>query len=326
MRNINANKVLIPPGLSGASFELIHGNKNVLLRKSLSANSTKLKQQFDWFVNYQHLNYIPNVFNWSVNNEIASYDMFYYEDYIKLSELSKENIENCILVLKSILLNLKNDIHSQVIFTRPDLKKFVTIKCIEKILYCEELICGQSGFEYLYSEFVYINKIKYSNVKLIISKILSNESMYNAIEQRESCVIHGDLTAENILINKDLSYILLDCNQGNVLSNVCVEIAKLMQSFHSGFEYFETASVQVDQDQSINYQLSYPKEFSVCSDFLFDYIIKNYKIQKWEIVFHEAIHYSRILPYMLKTKPNLFPLVYAKLVELLNLSYELYEN
>ena len=139
--------------------------------------------------------------------------------------------------------------------------------------------------------------------------------------------IHGDLTVDNLIASAGGDFIILDPNNENQVSAKAVDLGKLYQSLHSGYEFLiQLERCQVKDDQ-INFEDSKSHKYAEIFN-LFDKSLKQRLNPKdyRSILFHEAVHYCRMLTYRVNINEATVPVFYATAVRLFNEFLEQYEK
>jgi hypothetical protein len=319
------NKVL-KRGVSGAIVEqMFVSGKEIVRKTSLGEQSRRLINQYEWLVRYQGFEFIPKVISYKIENEIVSYDMTYYKGYKTLYEHAKEGridlVKGCI---ENLINSLSNTIHKDKIKS-PLLRyqSYIKEKVENKVFECRRKSSLPSKL--FSNNEIIINGKEYQNISKILTFLYSKDSLKECINKSESIVIHGDLTAENILANSETDFILLDPNPQNGISSKSCEYAKLFQSFNSNYEFMDKSSSWLDTDCNINLNFEYNENYKSICNHLKDFVKKTDAISIGEICFHEAVHFSRMLPYQLILNTENFIMYYARMIILFNEVMEEYE-
>ena len=118
--------------------------------------------------------------------------------------------------------------------------------------------------------------------------------------------IHGDLTIENILVDENQNYMIID--PAPRYNDLFAEYSKLFQSLHGKYEYIKKIANYKIHNNKIEYDLPETKEYNEIFEYVSNYIIDNYGIVNLQkVYFYESICYIRAMVYMLKlNKDNAF--------------------
>ncbi|EKO3471151.1 hypothetical protein NTE06_004254, partial [Vibrio fluvialis] len=181
------------------------------------------------------------------------------------------------------------------------IKKYINEKLVKNFLDIKSL-----APLYFDSEFVIINGAQI-NVRRIEEWLLSDE-FSNYFQHKHTATIHGDLTIENIIINKksELGWFIIDPNVGNLFESPLIDFAKLMQSLHLGYESLNR-SIQCQIDNgTISVSFYRSSQYSKLADRYQNWLREKYSKQYLEEVYlHEIIHYLRLVPYKFRKDTNI---------------------
>jgi hypothetical protein len=319
------NKIL-KRGVSGAIVEQISNDDGETVRKtSFGEQSRRLIHQYEWLVKYQDVEFIPKVISYKVEKEFVSYDMIFYKGFKTLSEHAKDgSVELVVDCIRNIILSLRKTIHKvQLKPTSLMYQSYIKEKVENKILECSQK--SQLPLRLFTKNEISINGTVYNNIPRILSFLYKTNSLKKSISGSSSIDIHGDLTAENIIAKSSDDFILLDPNPSNGISTRSCEFAKLLQSFHSYYEFMHEGSSFVDGDCNIEFDLIENDNYKKVFNELLSFLTESEKLSSRELLFHEAIHFSRMLPYQLSLNTENFPLYYARMIILFNQVMSEYE-
>jgi hypothetical protein len=140
------------------------------------------------------------------------------------------------------------------------------------------------------------------NWQQAVRSFLDNEPLLERMAEEETVAIHGDLTFSNILINAREEFFFIDPNPDNIFSTASMELAKMMQSIHVGYERLEGMhTVTVAPTGSVTYTVP---PFTGLNELANDFwILKRVffpQIEERVLYAHLAIHMARIVPYRLR--------------------------
>lgn len=281
--------------------------------------SSKIKYQAKWMKKYGEFRQIPTVYGIEEKTDVVSYDFQYFDRAVSFLEF----IENTSLaesqkLLVKIIKFVESRIHSnkKKQINEECVRKYIKEKVFKKIEECSRELPYYERL--LHEETLIVNGEVLLNIKPAIEKLLNETSIIEKQISLKQCDIHGDLTIENILIC-DHNFVLLDPNNENIISDVAVEFGKLFQSLHSLYEYFETIHEIKTRGRSINVSWIKSREFQSLYLILRKYILRKYGSDILILTyFHEAIHFTRLLPYKARKNPDLFIAYFARSVILFN--------
>ncbi|OUR96482.1 hypothetical protein A9Q84_09030 [Halobacteriovorax marinus] len=281
-------------GRSGAKITCEKVKDTILIRKESSLNPLKLKAQYEWILANQNHTFIPKVLDYIETPNSFSYDMEFYEKYENCYEvLARENVIVGMKTFQGIVQNMSKLCHPLGRKTKlENYQSYIQEKLVHKINECinkrPEIIA------FLEEKNIIINGEEYLSFPKIIQE-LEEEKVSSLFIDLEMCNVHGDLTLENILIDKRKHLIFLDPNNDNTLATIHLDIGKLFQSLHSEYEYFFNKDLHTEEENNeIREKLSYYLSF------LEGYVKDTFsKEDLLRVKFHEAMHLSRLLPYII---------------------------
>lgn len=312
-------------GPSGATLELVHVDGEKFIRKSITKNHFKLVDQYNWLSSKQDLGIVARVQNPQIGKDYFSYDLKYYKDAKTLAQTTRDDWSQSGQTVVDSLI----DSFFQLFYQKPigesstELSEiYLHEKLGKKIQQC---MLNNSLRELLSYNEIVINGETYPNFFQVWDQLITNRKLISLLSHQKQYDIHGDLTGENILIS-DSNIILIDPNQENYLSSMALDIAKLYQSFHSGYELMnevDESAVKI-KDNQLRFPVISCANYQKCFNYIRKKVVSEFQLNEREIIFHEAIHYARMLPYKLNQNSKTFPIYYAKLIELLhNVIHEL---
>lgn len=314
-------------GSNAVTLLMCNYDKTTFVRKiALKQYSDKLIDQYNWLNAYNHSEF-PKIISNTCNNSYYYFDLKYYEGYETFYNYIHNNtVEESIKVVNSILEFMNRNVYVQVRkqYSMKLLHEYVAKKAVGKIEDVASI--NQTLYRLLNYEKIEVNGIRYDNFYIILKKIMDDGRMLDDLANFRECMIHGDLAVDNILVSMD-KFILLDPNNENLISGPIVDIAKLYQSFHSGYEFLcKTDEVRVKENAII-----FNENISTKYQNLFQYLHNKMKIELnaneyRSLYFHEGIHYCRMLPYKAKLEKETLPMYYAVGVRLLNEFCDQYAN
>jgi tRNA A-37 threonylcarbamoyl transferase component Bud32 len=308
-------------GGSKATTVLVEKNGQKIIRKTaLPEDGDKLIDQYNWLAARAHLPEIPNVLAIDKDNESVSIEITYESGYLNLYEYihSHTHEQNTDVILRILEFMQKhiyvNGIHQH---NREIVFEYIQKKMIDKLQ--ETAAINIQVQELLRHETVIINGKEYTNLPQMIDIISRNSTIIEDLSIIYETAIHGDLTIDNIIINDKEDFLLLDPNNENAISDPVVDYAKLYQSLHSGYEFLRTAEHARVTGNVIEFteeiSSKYHQLFSVVDTELQRILSPE---QYRALLFHEAVHYCRMLPYRVPLNPKTVGAFYAIATRLLN--------
>lgn len=317
-------------GGSNASTLLVWSNKKLYVKKiTLPQYAGKLREQFLWLKERESLKNIPRVLNEENGEDYYSFDIEYSPDFETFFDyIHSENISKS----KDIVNDLINFTYKEIYVlgekkkSVADINEYIDKKCISKIEDTANL--STTINQLLPFKKIEVNGEVYDNFRQIIEKIRRNKKIMNSLAEFYSTPIHGDLTVDNIIVNRKTSeFLVLDPNNENQIEDPIVDFGKMYQSLHSGYEFL----VQLKEAQCDNNRIFFEENISSKYSDLFRYLEQSVakklsEADQRKIIFHEAVHYCRMLTYRAKINPKTVCAFYGVAVKLFNDFYKLYEK
>ncbi len=314
-------------GGSGSSTNLIENAEGVFVRKEAFGElGLKLKKQYSWLeqmTSSKKMMMLPKLVGCGEENGAFYYDMEYDPSFVSFeSFIAAKPVEYSCRVIGNIVSYVHEHIHERQTFKCSPmvLGKYISDKIEGKISATRNLV---AGFEMILNhEKLIINDVEYRNLPSVLNGIRQNKSLMDRLSRHNACTIHGDLTIENILIRDENNFLLLDPNGENYIAGPAVEYSKLYQSLHSHYEELCLLGEVVVDGNRINYKVMPNLKQQQLFDYLQGELKKILSVEDYfSLVFHEAIHFSRLLPYRARSNPATIYAFYATMVKLFNQFY-----
>jgi hypothetical protein len=311
-------------GGSNATTLLIEKDKNIrCFRKYAFCDAaTKLRRQADWLNELQESLSLPKILSRRNDDNLFSYDMPFESDAINFFDaIHCYDSQCCWTLLQQILNDLDQNLYQPNLRRQSNelLQKYVDDKCIKNL---ETITSHPLIVDLLRYDRLFINGRVYKNLQYF-DEVLSRENLLRVFDSDICSQVHGDLTVENIIFapNREEGYYLIDPNHVNVHNSPTLDYAKLLQSFHFGYEFLIRLSTDdcLVKDNQITFpmlrSLAYERLYQRYKTFLFQKFDVN---QIQSIYYHEIIHYLRLTPYKLEKFPQHAPIFFATLIQLLD--------
>ena len=294
------NNATIIKDLSAASEAktyLMQGKDNLFVRKiALSNAADKLKAQYEWLEKNNNLP-LPKIFNKVEEEKLFSYDMEYFANgETFFTTIHYFPFEKSCRILSEIITYLNGNY-----ITVDNKNKYYTNLFYER--YIKNNINISISNNYIKS-FTQYNEIIVNdkNVPNIL-KLWEELKNYNYNLDYDIKYIHGDLTIENILVDTNENYIIIDPSP--MYNNIFSEYAKLFQSLHGKYEYVKKVNIYSVTDNNIKYPDYSTKKYEDIFNYIINYIQNNYGRDGLKAVyFYEAICHLRTLSYMVRLKKD----------------------
>lgn len=322
---------ILKGGSVAATYLILKGGKKIVRKAADLSQSAKLKNQVKWMLGNTHIaEYFPTIICEHSTDKVYYYDMEHHDMVPFFDKIHFSRIDESIEILKKVI----NIVFEKLYSTKNEnpinkveiLKEYIQTKLISKV---KDITERNEEIKILRSyESLIINNKEYINFDLIIKKILNNEKIMKSLSNVPwANNIHGDLTVDNIICSKNNEFKILDPNDENIFSSPLIDISKLYQSLNSGYEFMCDINNCYRYDNQIIFNEHTSTNYKKLKEEL-DKILPKY-ISKEDIInilFFEAIHYARMLPYKEKINERTTKLFYAIMIRLLNEFYEGWTN
>lgn len=286
-------------GGSGAITAIIEKPQGLSIRKVANLSETqKLEEQYTWLKSAS----IKGLPVTAVSNFINHKDFCYYEMPYLLGSIDMHEWIHAVPIQHSrqVLNNLIHVIsvyHTSNLIGEPktnQLNDYLNSKVIENISLIKDSV----------SQLIDPLDFKINDEPFSIREweFLENLDLLKLIIKNTTQTdIHGDLTIDNLIIDGDHSWMLIDPNPSTIFKSALMDWGKLLQSLHTGYEFLDRDTKVIFDQKSIKY----PSYRSDRYQELFTHLLSELKhrygdagIQ--EAFLHEIIHYLRLLPYKFK--------------------------
>lgn len=303
-------------GSNAVTYLCTDGNKTFFRKFAIGADGNKLYNQTEWL--FAHEKEIPLTKILSVTKEpnYCSYDMDYSESAQNFfTYIHTHTPEQSWSLLKQCLSNLEKGLYAyDKLATKNDIEKYIEQKITKNI---SRIIRDSNLSDLMRYDKIIINGIQYDNLTKHLD-IFTPDFFKDMFAKSPVCDIHGDLTIENIICDKD-SYYLIDPNTGNILNCPWLDYGKLFQSLHGGYEFL----MRIKNVSIVSNRIDFTIVRSSTYDYLYHHLqryIRNTFGEHvlYEIYCHELVHWLRLLPYKLNKNGKNAAVFYAGFLIVLN--------
>ena len=168
-----------------------------------------------------------------------------------------------------------------------------------------------------------INGQAYKNLKYYFGQngIFSYNELYDLFKEDKCSVIHGDFTIDNIIYDESLTekVHLIDPNVNNIHETCNLDFAKMLQSLHGNYEYYNCANKLEIGNNYINYILDDTENYKKLYERYDQYLLNNFNKKVYKSIYtHEIIHWLRLMPYKINKNPKTATLYFAQLIIILS--------
>lgn len=137
-------------------------------------------------------------------------------------------------------------------------------------------------------------------------RLLDMDWLRAQIHRRETAVVHGDLTIENIIVCPDRpgGWYIIDPNPENVFNTPLIDWAKLMQSLELGYEALNRGGPATVRGGDIRLPLTRSNAYTQLHTFLAHTLNERLGCGGLrEVEFHHLVNYLRLTPYKIRHNP-----------------------
>lgn len=315
-------------GGSDAITVLVLDGDDLFVKKIIPKEyKDRLKAQYDWLKNNEKMKNLVKVRGQHDMQDFYSIDLEYDPKYIPYFEYlhhsSRAQSEH---VMTTVWKNLFDQLHkkAKAIEYQPENRD----KFIDKHIWgCIELAAEAHTDirEVLERDTILINGVEYDNLHTIMKKIKNHKQAWGDIATyRESGVVHGDPSIDNILVSPDNGRPLIidPAPDGNMINGPVFDMGKLLQSFYCGYEFLfrDEDPIELGADGSINYRDQRSERYLELCAFVRRDLAKEYLTgeEQRSLLFHAGTLLIRRLKHQVHSYPQNSLKMYAVGVKTLN--------
>lgn len=321
-------------GGSLARTMLISENGLLKIRKEADLKSSpyafeKLKEQAAWTEAHQHLvPKIPKLLKKISQDGFFAFDLEYYDSTGFFEYIHSKPIGNSKKILSSLIDFCFNELYAKgkrsTDGNKENLDKLLQAKLRGKT--AEAFKADPKLKEFAKFETIFINQSEYLNYERISEKIVGDKGTLESLAKTPCADIHGDPTIENVICTpsnasgrEEDSFVLLDPNPDNILNTPLVDMAKIAQSLNSGFEFLVSSNECEVFGNQVIYNSNTSRNYFLLNEFFQSKLSEHLSAEEQEnMLFFEALNYSRALPLRQKINLETSMIYYAVMVKLLN--------
>lgn len=328
-----ANNYTVVKTFKGGSnaLTLLAWQNDAMVVKKISINqyADKLAAQYAWLNERRHLPQIARTIGEKYDRDHYSLDLEYRDDYITYFDyIHSSSKADAWHVLQNVIIFMQKHIYSAIsIDDQPEkVSEYIEKKIIGKVRDAANTSVYIS--QALEHKNLIVNGRKLRNFNTVIKEIQRNPTIFNDLCDFGESPIHGDLTVDNIIVNPATrEFLLLDPNNENAISDAVTDYGKLFQSLHSGYEFMVLTQQASLAGNKITFEEKTSAQYNYLYQKLSAYLKKELTSSQYRsILFHEAVHYCRMLTYRVHINPNNAVAFYAIAVRLFNDFLEQYDE
>ena len=292
-------------GGSDAITALVEVDQKLVIRKfAIGLAAEKLKAQADWLKSHRDKGLPVVEFNpRAAGSKFYRYDMplvipandFYNIIHTAPIDRSRSLLDS---VVEHILAFHGRNEASKA--TKEIVEAYLNEKAVKNALnildFAHDLLPGPdyriNGKNYHLSDWDHLVDIKWLSAQ---------------VRDLRTATIHGDLTIENIIVapEQEAGLYIIDPNPDNIFNTPLIDLAKLMQSLHLGYEGLNRGGQVCSMaEDRINLIVTRSRAYSDLYEHFMQLIIHQYGNDTLrEVYFHELINYLRLTPYKIRKDP-----------------------
>ncbi len=308
-------------GGSNAQTMLVWQDDEMRVKKiTLPQFASKLQAQADWLNSRKHISHLPRVVAEETTDEYYYFDLRYVEDYYPFFDyMHKNSTAKSFQVLKQMLAFMDKEIylHAKKIKSPKNLESYINGKVLGKVN--DTALISESINTLLGYKKLRVNGVRYDNLLQVIDRIRRHKAALQELATYRESAIHGDLTIDNLIVSSEGDFLVIDPNDENQVSAPVVDYGKLYQSLHSGYEFLIQLKKCEVEGNKINFEDSTSHKYADVFDKTDGLLRNNLTKEEYHtILFHEAVHYCRMLTYRVNINPDTVAVFYGTAVKLFN--------
>ena len=303
-------------GSNAVTLLCTDGTATFYRKFAIGSDGEKLYDQIRWLQEHHQVIALPHIISVKKEENYCSYDMEYKGSAQNFfTYIHTHTVDRSWTILKDALEAMRTKLYQ---FDRHadlhTINKYVEQKVVKNLNDIKSSPILSDIFKY---KEVYVNGVRYANLD-IFERFFNINHLSNVFLESPVCDIHGDLTIENIICDGD-SYYLIDPNTGNILECPYLDLGKLFQSLHGGYEFLmRVRDVSVNENR-INFTYMRSSAYDELYQCLRQYILDTYGEQVLkQVYYHEQIHWLRLMPYKLNHLGEKSLIFYAGMLMVLN--------
>jgi len=290
------------------------------LRKSVPLHSSaKLRYQYHWLRHHAHLSWVPAVLGEGVEHERYYYDLPLLRGPTLFDWLHERTLDEAKALLSALvdcLLGSAELPPGTCEEPARALQAYFNLKVLAKLEACREILGGNHLLAQRCE--LSVNGRLLGTLEGLLAAVSKRAKNDPALLRFRAADLHGDPTIENVMVEGE-GFVILDPNGENYLSDRLLDLAKLLQSLHTGFEFLPHAVVTAGTSPaSITFSAPVSRRYLELWDWLEEDLKTRFDEARLRcLVFHEAVHYLRLLPYVAARHPERFPVYFGIALRLL---------
>ena len=317
-------------GGSHASTLLVWQDGEVVVKKvTLTEHRSKLDSQFEWLAARAESPEIVDVVGRYDGGDHFDIDIEFREGTVPYFEyLHASTREAAWAVLENVIGFMESRVYQPIRIQGREriLDQYLASKVSQKVL--DTAAVAPSVSQLIGYERIEVNGSEYLNLPTVVERIRDHPVASADLCEFQHEAVHGDLTLDNLMVDpSDGSFMIIDPNDENLISDRLVDYGKILQSLHSGYEFLvdhhtvtvSGARISFEERRSAQYEYLYSRSMAA-----FDELLE--PARRRALLFHEAVHYCRMLTYRAAIDTGSVAMYYAIATRLFNEFLAQYEG
>jgi len=307
-------------GSNATTMLALSGDRLIYRKYALGDEAARLRVQHVWLSTHAHTlsltplltaKDVPGYFSYDMPHSTDAYDLFTY--------IHSHGVASAWGHVRTLLDAISSRLHAPT--RRPADPELVRRYLREKYLGNLRLVLAAPRLSALVApETLVINQMRYRNLADFV-RAYDESALARVLSGDQACTVHGDLTAENIIIDPNAAsgYYLIDPNPENLFESEMIDFAKLRQSLNFGYEFLTRESTCRVQGDTVNFRHTISQAYQELGGRLDAFLLERFGPGGLRsICFHELVHYTRMMPYKIRHTESGAHIFYATLVILHN--------
>jgi uncharacterized protein (TIRG00374 family) len=321
-------------GGSDAITILALENKKLIVKKIIPEKfEDRLKAQYEWLINHKGPG-VVQALKESEGDGFYSIDISYNQDNIAFYDYMHQNpLEESKRIMAEVVGCLYKTVYrnQRTVSDEKRLRAYVD----KHVFGCASVAANSHAdlAAILTQDQIFINGSEYDNLYTIINKILDDSIILKDLSTyRDSQVVHGDVTVDNILVSSQTGeFLLIDPSpDGNIINGPVFDFGKIMQSLYCGYEFLirNTEFVELQMNNSIQFADSRSAVYKSLCDYV-RFELAPSCLTEGEtraMIFHSGVLLIRRLKHQVYQNPANTLAFYGMGVKTLNDFYRQYKN
>ena len=317
-------------GSNALTFLAWQDEKLVVKKITLKQYEEKLRAQYLWLLKYQKLSRITKVLGEKRDSpDYYSIDIEYRDNYIPFfdtihSSSKKASAEVLIAVCKYVAKHIHTP-QKPLKNAKRVLNTYIESKVLGKIT---DAANNSVDITHLLGyDTITVNGRELINFHGVLELITKHPQAMADLQEVVDCPIQGDLTVDNVIVDPATNkFLILDPNNENAISDPIVDYSKMTQSLRSGYEFLYALDSCKVSGASVTFEERRSVQYSYLNNVLLEHLKAELTPGRYRaLLFHEAVHYCRMLTYRTSIKPHTAAAFYCIAVRLFNDFIEQYD-